>query len=330
MNEHRLARAADWFDQQDSLSSKQKKEFERWLDLPENAVAYHKISQAMHSSELAAAMGTEVKNAKSPLKKRSQNKPSPYIISLNQFTPSSVAASLACIAIFMSFFVFLLRTPEEPPTFIATPQAIYQQQIQAPVGSRTSQVLQDGTQVHLNADSQLQVQQSSTSRYARMEKGQIYFDVAKDKKRPFVIDVGDTQIRVLGTAFDVDHSNASTLITVYQGRVQIKAAEVLVLTKGEQVLVENGQPRKLEAKQLPMLPPWRSGWLEVDQRPLQEVVEHMQRYIEKPVEIASQELLNLKISGRFPLDQSLQSLTLIANAQQFSLTHDDHKITLSY
>lgn len=332
MNKHTLEQAADWFDQQDSLNAEQTVEFERWLTTPKNAEAYRKISQLMQSAELTAAMNVSLKRStddKNAVRDKSQNNHKAHTFSFYQFNPTNIAASLFCIALISAFLLFLQNKPDDSSPLVAAPHAVYQQQIQAPVGARSSQVLQDGTQVHLNANSQLNVQQTSTSRYALMEQGQIYFDVAKDKNRPFVIDVGDMQIRVLGTSFDVDHTNARTLVTVYEGRVQINADDVFTLTKGEQLLLENGQASRLPSKQLPMLPAWRGGWLEVEQQPLQDVVAHMQRYIEQPVEIASQELLDRKISGRFPLDKAEQSLALIASAHQFTVTYEADKILLS-
>ncbi|MDP5132496.1 MAG: FecR domain-containing protein [Paraglaciecola sp.] len=332
MNKDTLEQAADWFDQQDALNAEQTVKFERWLTTPENAEAYRKISQVMQSSELTAAMNVSLKNTKNDkntARNNPQNSDKPHVFSFFQFNPSNIAASFCCIALVTAFFMFSQNTTDDSSPIAAVPQAIYQKQIQAPVGARFSQVLQDGTQVHLNADSQLNVEQTGTSRYALMDQGQIFFDVAKDKKRPFVIDVGDIQIRVLGTAFDVDHTNQRTLVTVYEGRVQINADHVFILTKGEQLLLENGQASKLPTKPLPMLPVWRSGWLEVEQQPLQDVVAHMQRYIGQPVEITTQELLNRKISGRFPLDKAEQSLALIASAHQFTVTYEADKILLS-
>ncbi|MDO6694311.1 FecR domain-containing protein [Aliiglaciecola sp. 3_MG-2023] len=332
MNKQTLEQAADWFDQQDSLEGAQATEFKHWLATPENADAYRKISQLMQSAEVNAALNnnlTSTISTETHEKDPSQNKGKSKVFSFYQFNPINIAASLLCIAFITSFFIFQQNTTNDSSSLAAVPKPIYQQQFQAPVGSRSSQVLQDGTQVHLNADSQLEVQQTSTSRYAQMTHGQIYFDVAKDKTRPFVIDVGEVQIRVLGTAFDVDHTNARTLISVYEGRVQINADDVFTLVKGEQLIVENGRGSKVTFKQLAMLPAWRSGWLEVEQQPLQDVVAHMQRYIEKPVEIVTQDLLNRKISGRFPLDKAEQSLALIASAHQFTVTYEANKILLS-
>lgn len=85
-------------------------------------------------------------------------------------------------------------------------------------------VLSDGTKVHLNAESQLTypICFSKKERVVRVE-GEAYFDVAPDKKHPFIVQTPHTSIRVTGTSFNVrayaDEKTEST--TLISGTVNI-------------------------------------------------------------------------------------------------------------
>ena len=73
-----------------------------------------------------------------------------------------------------------------------------------PRGGEYDIVLEDGTKVWMNADSKLRypVIFHGGERRVYLE-GEAYFEVARDTSRPFFVETGNQQIRVLGTAFNV-------------------------------------------------------------------------------------------------------------------------------
>lgn len=89
--------------------------------------------------------------------------------------------------------------------------------------------LSDGSKVTLNANSELIFPQSFGDVREVELKGEAYFDVAKDKKRPFIVKNNDINIEVLGTKFNVngyDSNHVQTFLS--SGRVSVTAAN----TKG--------------------------------------------------------------------------------------------------
>lgn len=102
-------------------------------------------------------------------------------------------------------------------------------------------VLQDSTEVWLNASSKLNFPEkfTDTSRLVSLPEGEAFFQVKRDTIRPFTVQVGKLQVRVLGTSFNI--SNYATLknqvITVNTGRVQISEGKKIlaVLEKGKQI-----------------------------------------------------------------------------------------------
>ena len=89
------------------------------------------------------------------------------------------------------------------------------------IGERRSITLADGSTVDLNARSQLRVEFSKSERRIELLDGQALFQVAKDKRRPFIVHSGDATVRAVGTQFDVYRKDSGTTITVLEGRVAV-------------------------------------------------------------------------------------------------------------
>jgi transmembrane sensor len=71
----------------------------------------------------------------------------------------------------------------------------------------TTSTLDDGTEVTLNAHSNIQVSFYRNRRHVHLHQGEAIFKVAKDPNRPFVVETDSTRITVLGTRFSVNKLN---------------------------------------------------------------------------------------------------------------------------
>ena len=82
------------------------------------------------------------------------------------------------------------------------PEAEWLEQ-QVPYGEMASLTLPDGTQLHLNSGSRITYPSAFTGKERRIfVEGEIFADVAKDPRKPFIIQSGEVGIRVLGTRFN--------------------------------------------------------------------------------------------------------------------------------
>lgn len=116
-----------------------------------------------------------------------------------------------------------------------------------PKGGEYKIVLEDGTKVHLNAESRLEypVRFSAGARQVRLV-GEGYFEVAKDSARPFFVSTEAQTIQVLGTVFNVNAypggSQAKT--TLLEGRVDILSVkgghDKIELNPGQAALTDIG------------------------------------------------------------------------------------------
>lgn len=110
--------------------------------------------------------------------------------------------------------------------------------IYVPKGERTQMVFQDGTRIYINSDSHLRypVKFGLNKREVEFE-GEAYFKVAKNENRPFIVKLGETKVRVLGTSFNVEAYPQNKHITVEldEGKIgmQLAVGKEVTLHPGE-------------------------------------------------------------------------------------------------
>lgn len=311
-----LEQAAQWLDQETELTAVQQTELKAWLQHPEHAAAYKKMQKLLNSDALSEALGQPVSSQVISIKRANKTT-----------LPLAVAASLAliCVLAYMTMLGDLQKTKPIQTAALSAPN--YHVEITAPIAKRTSSLLEDGSHVHLNANSVLSVSQTKEQRFAELTQGQVFFNIAPDKNRPFVIDAGDSEITVLGTSFDVERTPQFTSITVYEGVVKVKADKEITLTKGQGIRIESGEIMSYTDQIRQMLPLWRTGWLEVTDAPIKDVATQLQAYLDKEI-ILDEPVTSLRINGRFALDRPEESLILISKTNQLELHHEAQRIVL--
>ncbi|MFT3902488.1 MAG: FecR family protein [Niabella sp.] len=92
------------------------------------------------------------------------------------------------------------------------------------LGAKSQVLLPDGSKVWLNAASKLHYDKQFNGKLREVYlDGEAYFDVRKDKKRPFIVHTSDIDIRVLGTAFNVKSYKDEPTIeaTLIHGSIQV-------------------------------------------------------------------------------------------------------------
>ncbi|WP_162244878.1 FecR family protein [Aminobacter sp. DSM 101952] len=179
--------------------------------------------------------------------------------------------------------------------------------------------LEDGSTVHLGADSAIEVAFDQASRNIRLLTGEAYFEVEPDAARPFRVDAGDVDTTVLGTAFDVRMMAEGTAIAVNRGRVAVAsstAAEVsgAPLEAGDWVRVSHAG--KVErGRDVPDLAGgWRSGMLVVKDRSVGEVAEALGRYYRGRIVLADAAIAGQRVTGVYNLNEPIGALTAVAAA----------------
>ncbi|MGC4028471.1 MAG: FecR family protein [Steroidobacteraceae bacterium] len=206
------------------------------------------------------------------------------------------------------------------------------------IGEQRSLTLADGSRVELNARSRIKVRYTEGERHIDLLEGQALFHVAKNKQRPFIVRTGDTQVRAVGTSFDVYRAKTRTVVTVIEGRVAIQAKPLLAdiamapfedmaasfeeNITGRAGSADPSGPRKAISEEISMIAgqqivvtpeavtapretnigaamAWTRRSLVFDAAPLVEVVEEFNRYNTRPLVIEDARLDDFHVSGVF-------------------------------
>lgn len=92
------------------------------------------------------------------------------------------------------------------------------------VGEQRTLRLQDGTRLTLNSNSKVVVRFAKARRHVTLARGEAYFEVVHNQQRPFIVTVGDHDIRDVGTVFMVRYGNGNAAITLLEGEVTVSNA----------------------------------------------------------------------------------------------------------
>ncbi|WP_207422246.1 FecR family protein [Desertivirga brevis] len=176
--------------------------------------------------------------------------------------------------------------------------------------SADSVVLQDGSVIFLAANSEFEYPEkfAGNNREVRLLKGDAFFKVARNPERPFIIQSGPLQTKVLGTSFHIALSQNSCAVTVATGKVNVSVGEINVnlLPNQEAYYTNNKLIKQRGSKEL--LANWFRRELYLDQASLSEVFTVLKLRYGVTFQTDNAQLLNTKVSLYIEAAQSLQSI----------------------
>src|SRR5581483_5979713 len=158
-----------------------------------------------------------------------------------------------------------------------------------PIGGIESVPIADGSQVTLNTDTRIRVDVDEHQRRVVLDRGEAFFQVAKDPTRPFIVVVGTQRVIAVGTQFSVRREAGEVQVAVTEGKVRVEdlsssslvgTPENVFLTPGSVarandtgVMVQRRSVADVEAQLS-----WRSGVLRFRQITLAAAVAEFNRY----------------------------------------------------
>ncbi|MBZ4192483.1 FecR family protein [Niabella beijingensis] len=213
--------------------------------------------------------------------------------------------------------------------------------------SKTSLVLPDGSKVWINEKTVLRFSNDlgREQREVYLE-GEAYFDIVKNKNKPFVVHTRNMDVRVLGTEFNVraygnEYSSETTLI---RGRVEVllnqKKEEKVVLHPNEKLVIQNkdGSNRKRAAESGDTARPviaiskvfpngadsgfletqWLKDNIRFDQQPLKTIIPMLEKWYGITIVLHDPSLGEMRFSGKIDketLPEVLESFKLSGGIQ---------------
>jgi Fe2+-dicitrate sensor, membrane component len=190
-----------------------------------------------------------------------------------------------------------------------------------PKGRHYQLVLPDGSKVWLNAASSITFPTAFTGNNRQVKMtGEAYFEVAANRKKPFIVDVdGKANVQVLGTHFNInsygDDDNIRT--TLLEGKVKMSEANNLhnhvVLKPGEQAAFTAGGKKMAvqSGVDLEQVMAWKNGYFQFNETKLELVLKQLERWYNIDVVFEGnipQETYMGELPANAPLSQILRVL----------------------
>lgn len=238
-------------------------------------------------------------------------------ISMYQWIPAAAAVLVVVVTA-----VFFFRNPSQTP------------EIQIAATSATlTDTLTDGSVVVLNRNSGLRIAGNFNKNERRMRlSGEAYFAVAPDKEKPFVIEVEQLEVKVVGTEFNVDNRSEPgwVKVSVTSGKVQLTAgAQTVLLLPGEQAVYENATGNIVRsAKPDENVLAYKNRLFQYNATPLKQVVQELSDVYGVDISLNNKVLENCLLYGKYENLELDRVLDLVADAFSLTVKREDGKIIL--
>ncbi len=212
------------------------------------------------------------------------------------------------------------------------------------IGEQTTVNLPDGTTVNLNSRTRIKLRYSEHERRIELQQGQALFQVAKDAQRPFVVATDATQIRAVGTQFDIYKKSNTIVVTVVEGSVAVgardsgmeegRAGQATVLEAGQQLIVDpktsTGAAGTATQVNVKAATAWIQHRVIFSATPLAEVAEEFNRYNTRQLIVDdTAELQDFRINGIFSSASPTSLLAFLREQPGIVITESGEHIRVS-
>ena len=235
-------------------------------------------------------------------------------------------AAMICIPICIAFFTYNILSISDTDTrstFI----------VKADKGDKATVVLPDGTDVILNSASQLSYLRDFGKNERRVQlDGEGYFQVAHDTRRTFIVQVGELEVKVLGTVFNVCAYNNEQDVTVVllEGKVSVQTpSSSLIMKPGEKMNYNKSTHKLTTEKVYPEdYVTWTKGSLYFQNESLDNIMKALSRAYDVTIRIDSPRIAEERFTGTIPGGGIQNALNIIMLTSPFRYEVKDSVIVL--
>lgn len=331
------AAAAAWLSLRDrGMSSEETADFVRWLQQdPQHATIFAELDAVWRDFDRLGAVPANASGTCVP----DGDLLAPRIRSRSHRSWMWGLMGVAAVAAIALLAIINLRAPHQ--TFATA------------IGAFQKLDLPDGSVAQLNTDTSIEMVFTADERRVRIVRGEVFFAVAKDPSRPFVVTAGPVAVRAVGTAFNVRHDATAVEVLVTEGRVRVDDAvqgrsllapldateEPALLVAGERAVVavpasvSRGAPAlatvvKVTTPAVQRALAWQERRLEFDAVPLADVVREFNRYNHRQLVVPEAALAAKRFSGSFRADGYESLVRLLEENFGVSATRSEREIVL--
>lgn len=213
----------------------------------------------------------------------------------------------------------LIYTVKNPAAAGLAKNEIQFNTIETPIGGQYQINLPDGTKVWLNASSSLKYPTQFTGNQRKVElTGEGYFEVSKDKKRPFTVITEQQQVQVLGTHFNVNAYKDEQAIktTLLEGSVKVSktaepqnASNSKLLNPGQQATLKQAS-FKVDQVDINNVVAWKNGYFTFGDEDLEVSMRKLSRWYNVDI-IYQGKFDNISFGGAISRSKSLAEVIKI-------------------
>ena len=197
-------------------------------------------------------------------------------------------------------------------------------------------VLADGSKVYLNSESEIRYPTFFAGGERRVYlKGEAFFEVTSDTSRPFIVNVGEMDVRVLGTRFNVNAYVPERAIrtTLVSGKVRVSDREdkaAVVLEPGQQAVWKKNGLTMREVDAL-AVSAWVDGKFYFEEgMTLEEITEQLQRWYDIDFFFASERVKHFVFAGMIKKEYAANEIfSIIEKAARVKFTVNGRTVAVS-
>jgi len=224
------------------------------------------------------------------------------------------------------------------------------------VGGLQTVPLADGSRVTLNTDSALRISLNEAERQVDLERGEAFFEVARDPARPFVVKAGNERVVAVGTKFSVRRDSHGLRVIVTEGAVRMERKGYAATAEPGAIAASEGKARLARRHEAAVLLPagaialahttdlvveqrplvqaeqqlsWRTGVLTFRDTSLADAVAEFNRYNERKIIIRDPAIAGFHVGGVFGVTQPEPFVRLLQDGFPIRVTEEAGKIILS-
>ncbi len=174
-----------------------------------------------------------------------------------------------------------------------------------PKGGEYPLTLSDGTKIWLNSESEITYPApfSGEIRKVNIISGEVYFEVAKDTAKPFIVSINNkAEVEVLGTHFNVNayHDEAAIKTTLVEGSVKVSSLitnDRSLITPGQQAGINEGGYIEVKEVDTKLYTSWKDGQFYFNDCTLEALMHSLSRWYDFEVDYEDESLKGLRFTG---------------------------------
>ncbi|WP_439696779.1 FecR family protein [Mucilaginibacter sp. AW1-7] len=203
--------------------------------------------------------------------------------------------------------------------------------ISTPRGGQYQVILPDGSKVWLNAASSLKFPTTFVGNQRNVElTGEAYFEVAKNPSKPFAVNVGTLNVKVLGTHFNInayaDEDNIKT--TLLEGVVQLTSGNSHNLLKPDEQGIVKGDNIQVVEVDAERAVAWKNGFFDFNRASIKDIMKQLSRWYNVEV-VYNGKISDDEFMGRIERNVKLSHVLHVLELSHVHFKVEDKKITVS-